>query len=614
MQTRMKRRLILLTIALMMLPAWRTAAQSTRVENYDYLSEIKQYEEAVKGGFMSVPTLLETYNLLVEDYTELREYAAALRWKEAAIKVEPVYRDSIYAELLRLNGRYVESAAVYYDLHMPISPALSFALQNLDSNYSFALNFQPNIKTIGALSGLSYLDGRLICATTALTQTGNNRFADTKAQHNLFSAKRQRGMLANPDMDAEMTAIDPEMDYVVRHPLSRNIYYTKPNSKGGSSLYEVSTTKKGKQHIEQVKPGKSNISISHPTFTSDGEIMVFASDNLVGFGGWDLWYCQLTPDGWSEPQNMGHRINTENDEIAPYMYGDYLIFASDGRADNFGGFDLYSTRLLASDALPMGDTVGMLRIGRSRIQNLYRPINSSYDDFDLAADSTRQFGYWVSHRDTSSADDRIFGFEGGLECISLHGDIYDSLGRLVPEVAISAADDKGMCFRITSGPGGNYRLFLHPGVTYTIRFVKENYFDKTITVTPRRTDPEVLIEDLHQNIVLKAYPLGQKLEFANIFEDNANVEIAQKGWQSAEQIAQFMRDNSSVKLNMQLCCYLTDDAVFNGLLNGSRIESLKAFFGRYSIGESRIQFQSVVTPAEGESPDVKQTLYCTFSH
>ena len=61
-----------------------------------------------------------------------------------------------------------------------------------------------------------------------------------------------------------------------------------------------------------------------------------------GFGSCDLYISYLTPEGWSTPENMGNRINTEAWESAPSLSPDKrdLYFAS-SRLGGYGGQDLY---------------------------------------------------------------------------------------------------------------------------------------------------------------------------------------------------------------------------------------------------------------------------------
>lgn len=75
--------------------------------------------------------------------------------------------------------------------------------------------------------------------------------------------------------------------------------------------------------------------------------MVFASNRVGGFGGFDLYYSILENGIWSEPINFGEKINTEFDEYRPILINEgvsqtqtMMVFSSN-RTGGLGGFDLY---------------------------------------------------------------------------------------------------------------------------------------------------------------------------------------------------------------------------------------------------------------------------------
>ncbi|MEN8227657.1 MAG: hypothetical protein ABFS38_05840 [Bacteroidota bacterium] len=76
-------------------------------------------------------------------------------------------------------------------------------------------------------------------------------------------------------------------------------------------------------------------------------VLVFASDRVGGFGGYDLYYSKFENNAWSEPVNFGAGINSESDEYRPILIDEgvtaeetMMVFSSD-RDGGEGGFDLY---------------------------------------------------------------------------------------------------------------------------------------------------------------------------------------------------------------------------------------------------------------------------------
>lgn len=75
----------------------------------------------------------------------------------------------------------------------------------------------------------------------------------------------------------------------------------------------------------------------------DGQERIFVSDRPGGQGGRDLYRTVRLPDGsWSAPLNLGSRINTAGEEESPVLSADgrSLVFSSNGH-QGMGGFDLF---------------------------------------------------------------------------------------------------------------------------------------------------------------------------------------------------------------------------------------------------------------------------------
>lgn len=78
-------------------------------------------------------------------------------------------------------------------------------------------------------------------------------------------------------------------------------------------------------------------------------ILVFTSDRDGGYGGFDLYFSQYLDGKWSQPQNLGDKINSEYDEYRPIVvpFGeleDTMLIFSSNKPGGKGGFDLYAAR------------------------------------------------------------------------------------------------------------------------------------------------------------------------------------------------------------------------------------------------------------------------------
>jgi hypothetical protein len=86
---------------------------------------------------------------------------------------------------------------------------------------------------------------------------------------------------------------------------------------------------------------------AQPSVFPKREIIFFASDRDGGLGGSDIWYSyKIDKDSWSYPINAGNKINTQCDELTPFVSpkGDKLYFSSSGRK-TVGGYDLFVSQI-----------------------------------------------------------------------------------------------------------------------------------------------------------------------------------------------------------------------------------------------------------------------------
>ena len=119
---------------------------------------------------------------------------------------------------------------------------------------------------------------------------------------------------------------------------------------------------------------------AHPAISPDGLTLYFVSDIAGGFGGKDIWKATRSAagDAWSKPENLGPDINTNGNELFPFVRNDgTLYFSSDGLI-GMGGLDIFK-------AVPQPD-------GSWVVTNMKSPINSSADDFGITFENENERG------------------------------------------------------------------------------------------------------------------------------------------------------------------------------------------------------------------------------
>ncbi len=179
-----------------------------------------------------------------------------------------------------------------------------------------------------------------------------------------------------------------------------NTHYGRPEpaADGKVKLKIYAAERKGNEWSKpkELLFNNSDYDCAHPSISMDGQRLYFASNRPRGFGGMDLYVCLWQNGKWSDPINMGPKVNTAKNEMFPFIHADgTLFFASNGYA-GLGGLDLFYTR--------MSDT------GWIHPQNLGAPVNSKMDDFGLIVDVDKKNGYFSSNRAGGKGDDDIYNF------------------------------------------------------------------------------------------------------------------------------------------------------------------------------------------------------------
>ncbi len=186
------------------------------------------------------------------------------------------------------------------------------------------------------------------------------------------------------------------------------IFFTRNNlSKGkighddqGIVRLKIYTDKRsgsGWKGEESLPFNSDEYSCAHPSLNAEGNKLYFASDMPGGFGGMDLYVSELENGRWGPAMNLGPTVNTEGNELFPFIHkSGRLYFASDGQL-GLGGLDIYSVDPKDGGQWTAPDNVGA-------------PINSKDDDFGLTLSDDGTCGFFSSDRQGGAGRDDIYSF------------------------------------------------------------------------------------------------------------------------------------------------------------------------------------------------------------
>lgn len=284
---------------------------------------------------------------------------------------------------------------------------------------------------------------------------------------------------------------------------------------GGGDLYMAYTTTPGDTAWSVPQPFGATINTpayeGMPTLSADNTTLFFVSDRAGGFGGLDIWYSRFEKGRWQQPANAGPEVNTPQNELSPFLAADgkTLFFASDGQAQNFGGYDLYR-------ATRIGDRL-------QKVRNLGLPINSPHDEVSPFVGLRGDTLYFATDRQGPPGNTDIWQCElptalrpAAVQLV--RGYVVDSLsgerlGNAWVRLLDAATGAQQGDFRANRGDG-SFAAFLEPGKRYVFEATPSAYKRRNDTLTVSSTDtlpllarlallPESYVAPRHDSLLLR---------------------------------------------------------------------------------------------------------------
>lgn len=262
-------------------------------------------------------------------------------------------------------------------------------------------------------------------------------------------------------------------------PQEENIVFIKKNIRLGIVIYEKSgDTWRLKDRLPF---NSSEYSVAHPAISSTGDTLVFVSDMPGGSGQTDLYYSVRNGDEWSDPVNLGPKVNSAGEEMFPFLNADgSLVFSSNG----FGGagnLDLFYIEFPVLASSDRGTFTG--------------DINSEGDDFGMVIHPNQQVGYMASNRSGGQGDDDVYLLR--IDDFVFDVITYSNLTEeILPGASVNVIDEDGtVAASGKTDDEGKLEVKLEGNKKYTVVATAEEYMEKAVdldlTKKETLTDKEV---------------------------------------------------------------------------------------------------------------------------
>lgn len=148
----------------------------------------------------------------------------------------------------------------------------------------------------------------------------------------------------------------------------KTLYFVsdRPAAKGQPGNYDIfAARKKGGKWAKAARlgpPVNTPQSEIHVVIQKDDQTLYFSSDGHGGFGGTDIFYSRIENGKFSEPVNMGDKINTpENDIYFTIPSSGDMAYLASNRPGGLGMEDIYSVPITVIELKPAAAGMVLVR-------------------------------------------------------------------------------------------------------------------------------------------------------------------------------------------------------------------------------------------------------------
>lgn len=347
--------------------------------------------------------------------------------------------------------------------------------------------------------------------------------------------------------------------------------YSKPiNGQDlGAKIY-VSQRASGEWgEAQEVKLFKdSSITVGHPTLCATGDTMYFVSDAPGGFGGKDIYMAISNGSEWDDIRNLGPTINTNDDELFPYIRQDGRLYFSSKGHPGYGGLDLFY-------AIPQDTTWTIFNMGM--------PFNSTGDDFGITFAGEKEEGFFSSNRGQKKGYDLIYSFILPEMELLVEGTITNTDGEHLSDASLRLIGNDGTNIKTQIRRDGTYRLKLQKDTRYAMLATSRGYLNmKHIFTTDGLTDSHTYKQDFNLS------PISKPVKMGNIFFKFGSWELTPDSEDGLNALVKLLNDNPNITIEMAAHTDMIGNNTANQELSLKRAQSVVNYLIKAGVEKERL--------------------------
>lgn len=558
-----------------------------------YQDGIRELQDAVKTD----PRFLDAYLSIAGIFGEMKQYPQSVAYYEKARLIDSNYfRDYAlpYAINLAGLGNFEKAAAAARDfLSIPdLSESSRKAGEYRLRCFQFAIDysrqhalagykFEPRNMGDSVNSNVSEyfpsltIDGKQLLYTRRVRNMNEDFYGSTLQAGSWSPAESLPGNI-NTSQNEGAQNISQDGEWLIFTGCNF------PNGFGSCDLYISYLTPQGWSEAENLGDViNTEAWESAPSLSPDKRDLYFASNRGGGYGKSDIYVSHRQPDGsWSKPENAGPRVNTAGNESCPFIHADNqtLYFTSDGHP-GYGGDDLFLARKLPGK-------------GWSEAENLGFPINTIENEGSLVIDAGGTKAFYASDRADSRGGLDLYTFNLREEVrpaktLWVEGKVSDAKTKkgLPSSVDLTDLSSNEVISKVQTDETGHYLITLPVGKDYAFHVNRKGYllYSENFSLKDHAPDSTYQID-----ILLKPLEPNATIVLKNIFFDVNRFELKPESYPELDQVAALLKDNPSLSISIIGHTDNTGKPADNLKLSKDRANAVIAYLKSKGIAAARL--------------------------
>lgn len=291
----------------------------------------------------------------------------------------------------------------------------------------------------------------------------------------------------------------------------------------------------------------------------DGKTLYFSSEGHNSMGGVDIMYSTWSNGTWSTPRNIGHPINTPDNDVffVPAANTRFAYFTS-VREDGFGGRDNYLITFLGEPKQPVLNTEDNL------IASLTAPIQEKVvePEVEIKTSAMAILKGLVLDEVTSEP------IKASIELTD------NNTSELVASFSSEAKDGK---YLVTLPSGKNYGIAIKAD---GYLFHSENF----------NIPADASYKSYVKNILLKRIEIGKSVVLRNIFFDTNKHELRPESKTELERLQSILVENPQIRMEISGHTDSDGSATLNQKLSENRAKAVVDYLVQNGIERSRLSY------------------------